>query len=160
MICFAQHMICKQRKYHRPDIIAFPKHFKPFACFVGFFEWIATSLMRSITSFAACRNFIYGIAVTSFICAARDGNEVELTLKWCCVRCTQTMLCPADTNEKSTGFDLSIFGAEGETRTPAPVTRPTPLAGAPRHQLEYFSIGSVMLLYKILNSKPRFAVFL
>ena len=31
-----------------------------------------------------------------------------------------------------------FFGAEGETRTLAPVTRPTPLAGAPRHQLEYF----------------------
>ena len=34
-------------------------------------------------------------------------------------------------------------GGEGETRTLAPVTRPTPLAGAPRHQLEYFSIGNV-----------------
>ena len=34
-------------------------------------------------------------------------------------------------------------GGEGETRTPAPVTRPTPLAGAPRHQLEYFSVGDV-----------------
>ena len=33
---------------------------------------------------------------------------------------------------------LPFFGAEGETRTLAPVTRPTPLAGAPRHQLEYF----------------------
>ncbi len=31
-----------------------------------------------------------------------------------------------------------FFGAEGETRTLAPVARPTPLAGAPRHQLEYF----------------------
>ena len=34
------------------------------------------------------------------------------------------------------------FGGEGETRTLAPVTRPTPLAGAPRHQLEYFSIDN------------------
>ena len=33
-------------------------------------------------------------------------------------------------------------GAEGETRTLAPVSRPTPLAGAPRHQLEYFCIGN------------------
>ena len=32
----------------------------------------------------------------------------------------------------------TFFGAEGETRTLAPVSRPTPLAGAPRHQLEYF----------------------
>ena len=31
------------------------------------------------------------------------------------------------------------FGGEGGTRTLAPVTRPTPLAGLPRHQLEYFS---------------------
>ncbi len=35
---------------------------------------------------------------------------------------------------------LLLFGAEGETRTLAPVTRPTPLAGAPRHQLEYFCV--------------------
>ncbi len=33
---------------------------------------------------------------------------------------------------------MELFGAEGETRTLAPVSRPTPLAGAPRHQLEYF----------------------
>ena len=32
-------------------------------------------------------------------------------------------------------------GGEGGTRTLAPVTRPTPLAGAPRHQLEYFSVS-------------------
>ena len=33
-----------------------------------------------------------------------------------------------------------FFGGEGETRTLAPgFSRPTPLAGAPRHQLEYFS---------------------
>ena len=31
-----------------------------------------------------------------------------------------------------------IFGAEGEIRTLAAVSHPTPLAGAPRHQLEYF----------------------
>ena len=35
-----------------------------------------------------------------------------------------------------------LIGAEGETRTLAPVSRPTPLAGAPRHQLEYFCIGN------------------
>ena len=32
------------------------------------------------------------------------------------------------------------FGAEGEIRTLASVSRPTPLAGAPRHQLEYFCV--------------------
>ena len=32
------------------------------------------------------------------------------------------------------------LGGEGGTRTLAPVARPTPLAGAPRHQLEYFSV--------------------
>ena len=33
-----------------------------------------------------------------------------------------------------------LFGGEEEIRTPAPVSRPTPLAGAPLHQLEYFSV--------------------
>ena len=33
-----------------------------------------------------------------------------------------------------------LFGGDGETRTLAPVTRPTPLAGAPRNQLEYYCI--------------------
>lgn len=43
------------------------------------------------------------------------------------------------TNKKGTVKNCSFFiGAEGETRTLAPVARPTPLAGAPRHQLEYF----------------------
>ncbi len=32
-----------------------------------------------------------------------------------------------------------FFGGEREIRTLAPVSRPTPLAGAPLHQLEYFS---------------------
>ena len=35
---------------------------------------------------------------------------------------------------------LQNGGGEGETRTLAPVSRPMPLAGAPLHQLEYFSI--------------------
>ena len=42
---------------------------------------------------------------------------------------------------------MSLFGGEGETRTLAPVSRPTPLAGAPRHQLEYFSIGNHLGYY-------------
>ena len=55
------------------------------------------------------------------------------------------VLVSLNTNRRPIGR-LLVFGGEGETRTPAPVTRPTPLAGAPRHQLEYFSIGSVLLL--------------
>ena len=53
-------------------------------------------------------------------------------------------------------------GGEGETRTLAPgLVRPTPLAGAPRHQLEYFSIHQAqacrlqnlhMLLYRIARN--------
>ena len=49
-----------------------------------------------------------------------------------------------------------LFGGEGETRTPAPVTRPTPLAGAPRHQLEYFSLVTpinYIIIYLIVNKK-------
>ena len=54
-------------------------------------------------------------------------------------------------NKKRQPIRLSFFGGEEETRTPAPVTRPTPLAGAPRHQLEYFSIGA--LVNKAINKK-------
>ena len=45
-------------------------------------------------------------------------------------------------------------GGEGETRTLAPVTRPTPLAGAPRHQLEYFSIGNVFIAMNARENHP------
>ena len=52
---------------------------------------------------------------------------------------------PNNEDEKNLGvtYVTPRRGGEGETRTPAPVTRPTPLAGAPRHQLEYFSVGDV-----------------
>ena len=71
----------------------------------------------------------------------------------CISHCERSGSLPAP--EPSLGFSSStkqkttprgccfLFGGEGGTRTLAPVTRPTPLAGAPRHQLEYFSIGSV-----------------
>ncbi len=36
-----------------------------------------------------------------------------------------------------------FYGGVGETRTLAPVARPTPLAGVPRHQLEYYSMVSL-----------------
>ena len=44
---------------------------------------------------------------------------------------------------------LFLFGGEGETRTPAPVTRPTPLAGASRHQLEYFSMATLYVNFHL-----------
>ncbi len=44
---------------------------------------------------------------------------------------------------------VSLDGGEGETRTLAPVSRPTPLAGAPLHQLEYFSIGEIYIKMRI-----------
>ena len=37
---------------------------------------------------ATCCNIIWGKASTSLICAA-SGNDVELTLKWCCSRWSQ-----------------------------------------------------------------------
>ena len=43
-------------------------------------------------------------------------------------------------SKKTAKWQSFLIGGEGGTRTLAPVTRPTPLAGAPRHQLEYFSI--------------------
>ena len=44
---------------------------------------------------------------------------------------------------QETSFSSPHSGGVGETRTLAPgFSRPTPLAGAPRHQLEYNSIGT------------------
>ena len=58
--------------------------------------------------------------------------------------------------KKGTGENPDTFpGAEGETRTLAPVTRPTPLAGAPRHQLEYFCIGSVYDTIRLLKERAE-----
>ena len=60
------------------------------------------------------------------------------------------------TKRKSTKENPCAFsGAEGETRTLAPVTRPTPLAGAPRHQLEYFCIGSVYDTIRLLKERAE-----
>ena len=53
---------------------------------------------------------------------------------------------------KNKDFSTVLFGAEGETRTLAPVTRPTPLAGAPRHQLEYFCKCNVFKIYSIIKN--------
>ena len=42
--------------------------------------------------------------------------------------------------KEALAYANASFGGEGGTRTLAPLfRRPTPLAGAPRHQLEYFS---------------------
>ena len=49
-------------------------------------------------------------------------------------------------------------GGEGETRTPAPVTRPTPLAGAPRHQLEYFCLVTYNILAERVGFEPTVPV--
>ncbi len=50
--------------------------------------------------------------------------------------------------EKDRNYAVFRFGGVGETRTLAPgFSRPTPLAGAPRHQLEYYS----RLLYAIFK---------
>ena len=68
----------------------------------------------------------------SLFAPQKDGRRVRVSCPFCIIQ------------KKGTGKNPDTFpGAEGETRTLAPVTRPTPLAGAPRHQLEYFCIGSV-----------------
>ena len=57
---------------------------------------------------------------------------------------------------------LLFHGAEGETRTLAPVSRPTPLAGAPRHQLEYFCMVTYIIKFcccrwrREWDSNPRY----
>lgn len=44
-----------------------------------------------------------------------------------------------------------LFGGDGETRTLAPVSQPTPLAGAPRHQLEYISESVTKKGYAVVS---------
>ena len=65
--------------------------------------------------------------------------------------------CKRKKHCKSSAFS---FGGEGGTRTLAPVSRPTPLAGAPRHQLEYFSMWcrsrlGIFLWRRERDSNPR-----
>lgn len=48
---------------------------------------------------------------------------------------------------KKKRFGIVCSGGEGEIRTLATVSRPTPLAGAPLHQLEYFSAFGEMDAY-------------
>ncbi len=98
-----------------------------------------------------------------------------------CSLCEQFILCPfllrkkmdeefesLQTNsyiqkEKAQRKNPCAFsGAEGETRTLAPVTRPTPLAGAPRHQLEYFCMVTYIIKFcccrwrREWDSNPRY----
>ena len=91
-----------------------------------------------------------------------------------CSLCEQFILCPfllrKKTDEEFESLQTNSYiqkekaqrknpcafsGAEGETRTLAPVTRPTPLAGAPRHQLEYFCIGSVYDTIRLLKERAE-----
>ena len=59
-------------------------------------------------------------------------------------------------------LQVPFSGAEGETRTLAPVSRPTPLAGAPRHQLEYFCMVTYIIKFcccrwrREWDSNPRY----
>ena len=45
----------------------------------------------------------------------------------------------------------ALFGGEGEIRTPAPLSRPTPLAGAPLRPLEYFSRAKCFTLDSVVR---------
>ena len=55
----------------------------------------------------------------------------------------------------SCGF---LFGGDGETRTLAPVSRPTPLAGEPLHQLGYISKLIVLFYEKEISHSRQLAV--
>ena len=70
-------------------------------------------------------------------------EKIHSNTKFLLTKLPCSTLCSSHQKKGSIKNDTSFFGAEGETRTLAPVTRPTPLAGAPRHQLEYFSVGDV-----------------
>ena len=80
----------------------------------------------------------------SLFAPQKDGRRVRVSYPFCIIQ------------KKGTGENPdTFFGAEGETRTLAPVTRPTPLAGAPRHQLEYFCIGSVYDTIQLLKERAE-----
>ena len=80
----------------------------------------------------------------SLFAPQKDGRRVRVSYPFCIIQ------------KKGTGENPdTFFGAEGETRTLAPVTRPTPLAGAPRHQLEYFCIGSVYDTIRLLKERAE-----
>ena len=64
--------------------------------------------------------------------ASQQSTGLLLLLRNCPVR-----ISFINKKSKPQGFALFI-GAEGGIRTLAAVSHPTPLAGAPRHQLEYF----------------------
>ena len=91
-------------------------------------------------SCSLCEQFI----LCPFLLRKKMGEEFESLCHFCIIQ------------KKGTGENPDTFpGAEGETRTLAPVTRPTPLAGAPRHQLEYFCIGSVYDTIRLLKERAE-----
>ena len=66
-----------------------------------------TSLMRSITSFAACRNIV--------LCPQADNDVFAMLIMM--LTFGQMMLCPTDTNEKSSFRRTRIFGSPCWART-------------------------------------------
>ena len=91
-------------------------------------------------SCSLCEQFI----LCPFLLCKKMDEEFESLSPFCIIQ------------KKGTGENPDTFpGAEGETRTLAPVTRPTPLAGAPRHQLEYFCIGSVYDTIRLLKERAE-----
>ena len=82
-------------------------------------------------------------------------EKIHSNTKFLLTKLPCSTLCSSHQKKGSIKNDTSFFGAEGETRTLAPVTRPTPLAGAPRHQLEYFCIGSVYDTIRLLKERAE-----
>ena len=93
-----------------------------------------------------CHFFAYKRTLCESVCRIRTllcshGRSVRICPTACAFNAASRLPCKANENRNSPHeVDCFYFYGEGETRTPAPVSRPTPLAGAPRHQLEYFSI--------------------
>ena len=98
-------------------------------------------------SCSLCEQFI----LCPFLLRKKMDEEFESPCPFCIIQ------------KKGTGENPDTFlGAEGETRTLAPVTRPTPLAGAPRHQLEYFCMVTYIIKFcccrwrREWDSNPRY----
>ena len=99
---------------------------------------------RDSTGFQPVMFALRTVYFMSLFAPQKDGRRVRVSLPFLHY-----------TEKRYRGKSRYLPGAEGETRTLAPVTRPTPLAGAPRHQLEYFCIGSVYDTIQLLKERAE-----
>ena len=100
---------------------------------------IKKEALKSKTSFLAQKERFESFALAAYfisllLCFANRRKWISLEFE------SLNMIKQLTKQKEALKSKTSFFGAEGEIRTLASVSRPTPLAGAPRHQLEYFCV--------------------